>query len=301
MDIDYNEVFEVDAIGAEEPETAEPAERAETEKTGEREQEIAEPAEEDRDPEEEQIEEKPAQSMEERARFAAVRRKAEAERDAAIARVRQEARAEAQKTIDEAFRRSGLTDPYTKKPITSQAEFEAYRARFEAEKKARLLKKSGMTDAEFDQFVSGLPEVQEAKRAKAAAEAAARQAQMQQAQAKISADLEEIRKMDPQIHTLQDLIKQPNGQEIYRYVQRGNSFLEAYYLANRESIQEKAAAAARQQTMNQTRGKEHLTATQSRGRGTETVPPEIKAAYLELNPTATAEEIQAHYNKYLRK
>ena len=70
-----------------------------------------------------------------------------------------------------------MTNPYTKKPITSKAEYEEYRERFEEEKKSHLLRKSGMSDEEFNQFVQNLPEVREAREAKLAAEkAAAKQA-----------------------------------------------------------------------------------------------------------------------------
>ena len=143
--IDYGAVFGIDE-GGNEQEVADPA--SETEETqGEEEQEVADPAEteETADGTGDGAGEGTEQSPEERKRFAAARRKAEAERDAAIEKAKQEAQAEAQRTIDEAFKNSGLTNPYTKKPITSKAEYDEYRAQFEAEKKARVLKKSGMT------------------------------------------------------------------------------------------------------------------------------------------------------------
>lgn len=143
-DIDYGALFGIDAEAAEVTEPAEPS--GDTTAQGANEQEPAEPA-----AVEEQIEETNAeraedggrstggdspegqadgqkQTPEQNAKFAAARRKAEAERDAAIAKARQDAQAEAQRTIDEAFRSSGLTNPYTKKPITSKAEYDEYRA-----------------------------------------------------------------------------------------------------------------------------------------------------------------------------
>ena len=55
-------------------------------------------------------------------------------------RARTDAQEEARRTIDEACRNSGLVNPYTKQPITSKAEYDEYRQRFDAERKARVLK-----------------------------------------------------------------------------------------------------------------------------------------------------------------
>jgi hypothetical protein len=179
-EIDYGALFGIDE-GGKEQEAADPAQSQEEQAQGEEVQEAADPAEEDQDntqqttgaddqaSEEDAGGEQPEGNTEtgsegaqdanaRNAQFAAARRKAEAERDAAIAKAREDARAEAQRFIDEAFASSGMTNPYTKKPITSKAEYEEYRERFEEEKKSHLLRKSGMSDEEFNQFVQNLPE-----------------------------------------------------------------------------------------------------------------------------------------------
>lgn len=326
-DIDYGALFGIDAEGAEVTEPAEPS--ADTTAQGANEQEPAEPA-----AVEEQIEEtnaeraedggqstgedspegqaaqpkqnpqgvRPAaqQTPEQNAQFAAARRKAEAERDAAIAKARQEAQAEAQRTIDEAFRNSGLTNPYTKKPITTKAEYDEYRARFEAEKKARILKKSGMSDEEFKQFVEGLPEVKQAKEAQAAAETAARQAREQQAKLKVEEQLKEISALDPTIKELKDLAKMETYPKFYELMKRGNSLTDAFKLANYDALTGRAAAASRQAAINSAQGKQHLSPTTQRGAGAVSVPADVKAEYLAFNPDATDAEIQQHYNRYVK-
>ena len=40
-------------------------------------------------------------------------------------------------------------NPYTVQPITTRAEYEAYRERFEADQKAKLMEKAGITQEEF--------------------------------------------------------------------------------------------------------------------------------------------------------
>jgi len=316
-DIDYGALFGIDAEGAEATEPAEPS--GDTTAQGANEQEPAEPA-----AVEEQIEETNAeraedggqstggdspegqdgeqkqQTPEQNAQFAAARRKAEAERDAAIAKAKEDAKAEAQRTIDEAFRNSGLTNPYTKKPITSKAEYDEYRARFEAEKKARILKKSGMSDEEFQQFVQGLPEVKQAKEAQAAAETAARQAREQQAKLKVEEQLKEITALDPTIQDLKDLAKMETYPKFYELVKRGNTLTDAFKLANYEALTGRAAAASRQAAINSAQGKQHLSPTAQRGAGAVSVPADVKAEYLAFNPDATDAEIQQHYNRYVK-
>lgn len=315
-DIDYGALFGIDAEAAEVTEPAEPS--GDTTAQGANEQEPAEPA-----AVEEQIEETNAeraedggrstggdspegqadgqkQTPEQNAKFAAARRKAEAERDAAIAKARQDAQAEAQRTIDEAFRSSGLTNPYTKKPITSKAEYDEYRARLEADRKARLLKKSGMSDEEFQQFVQGLPEVKQAKETQAAAETAARQAREQQAKLKVEEQLKEISALDPSIQELKDLAKMETYPKFYELVKRGNTLTDAFKLANYDALTGRAAAASRQAAINSAQGKQHLSPTTQRGAGAVSVPADIKAEYLAFNPDATDAEIQQHYNRYMK-
>lgn len=321
--IDYSAVFGIDATGAEVREVAEPVSDA-GEAQGAEAPELAEPDEQptenDAAPAEPAGEETTqetdggdaavtdtgdkdgrTQSLQERSRFAAARRKAEAERDAAIKAAREEAQAEARRIIDEAFRNSGLTNPYTETPITSKAEYDEYRARFEAEKKARILKKSGLSDAEWSRFVESLPEVRAAKQAQQAAEAAAKQAQEQQARLKVDEELKEIGALDPSIKELKDIAKLETYPKFYELVKKGNSLVDAFKLANYDALTSSKAAASRQAAMNAAQSKQHLSQTTARGVGAVSVPAEVKEAYRAFNPGATEAEIQRHYSKYLMK
>ena len=150
MEIDYGALFGVEVDqGAEEQEVAEPAEnREDADNAGAEGQEVAEPA--AADSQEQTVaetaagnqdglsQEQQGQSAEENARYAAARRKAEQERDAAIERARADAQAEAKRVIDEAFQGSGLVNPYTKQPIQSKADFDAYKQAFEEDQRAKL-------------------------------------------------------------------------------------------------------------------------------------------------------------------
>lgn len=318
MDIDYGAVFGISETGEEQTETAAPS--AEAAAHGENEQEAAAPAGDGTESEEtessgtEESREtageaaadtaesgKKRQTPEENAKYAAARRKAEAERDAAIAKARQDARDEAQRVIDRAFQEIGILNPYTKQPITSRAEYEEYRKRYDAEKKAHVLKKSGMSDEEFQAFVESLPEVRQAREAQAAAESAAKEAREQQAKMRVEEQMREISALDPSIRALSDLANMETYPKFYELVKRGNTLTDAFKLANYESLTQGAVSASRQAAMNAAQGKRHLTQTSGRGSGAASVPADIRAEYLAFNPDATDAEIQAHYNRYIKK
>lgn len=304
MEINYGAVFDVEVpettIGAEETEAAEPSENDTTTAAaqGAEEQETAAPAveetEESEQPQTEAPEQEPKTDRD--AQFAAARRKAEAERDAAIA----QAKEDAQKQVDEFFKNSGLMNPYTGQPITTRAEYEAYRERFEADQKAKLMEKAGITQEEFQAFVQGLPEVRAARQAKAEAEAAARQAREQEAKARVDEQLRQIQAIDPTVKELGDLAKMDTYSKLYDMVKRGYSILDAYRLANYDTLTQRAAEASRKAAITSVQSKQHLKATESRGGGAIPVPDSVLEEYRVLNPGATKEEIQKHYQSYMK-
>lgn len=291
MEIDYNEVFDLpDQVeeGAEEQEAAEPAQSE-----GVEEQEAAAPA----------VEETPEEptKTEDDARFAAARRQAERERDEAIARARREAQEEAQRTIDEAFKHAGMTNPYTKTPITNKAEYDEYLKRYQQEQRETVQRKAGLSQEQYQQFVNSLPEVQQARAAQAQAERASMEARQQAAKVRLDEQIQEIHKLDPSIKDIKDLTQMPNYQAFYDLVKRGNNFVDAYKLANFDALTQRTAQASRQAAIKQAASKEHLTTTTARGQGAAPVPVDIMQEYKAFNPDATEEQIQRHYQKYLKK
>ena len=207
----------------------------------------------------------------------------------------------AKRALDEAFALSGLKNPYTGQPITSKAEYDAYKTQFERERREEGLKRTGMTEEEFSRFLQETPEFREARQAREAAEKAIREAREAAAQAKVAEQLKEISTMDPSVKTLSDLAKMPNYPRFYELVQRGNTLTDAFRLANFDALAQRAAAGARQAAANAARSKEHLEQTRTRGRGAVVVPAEVREQYKLFNPDATEEEIQRHYQKYHKK
>lgn len=266
MDIDYNELF---GLGEEETDAAEPSED-----TAEAEESTEEPAgEKESEPAEQ------TQSKEENARYAAIRRKAEAD---------------ARKSVDETFASSGLVNPYTGKQILNKADFEEYAKAISKEKIDGVLEKTGMSEDEFKKMVDELPEVKAAKQAK-------QDLERQQQKMALDAQMAEVGKLNPDIKSVEDLQKLDCYETIYEYVRRGLTIPEAYKLANFDTLGGKTASAARQAAVNAKAGKDHMQQTQSRGDGTQTVPSDVMEMYRAFNPKATESEIMAHYNKHHKK
>lgn len=303
MEIDYGALFGVEVDqGAEGQEVAEPAEnREDADNAGAEEQEVAEPA--AADGQEQTVAQEAAgdqdglnseqqgQSAEENARYAAARRKAEQERDAAIERARADAQAEAKRVLDEAFKGSGLVNPYTKQPIQNKADFDAYKQAFEADQRAKLLKRSGMNEAQFDAFIQSIPEVRRAKEAETAANRA-------RAEMKVQEQLTEIRKLNPNIQSVRDLTTMESYPQLYAMVQRGYDLADAYRLANFTELSKREAGAARQSAINAVKSKSHMVPAAERSGASEVVvPEETKQLYRQLNPGVTDDEIKRHYAK----
>ena len=210
--------------------------------------------------------------------------------------IAREIRARAAKQLDESIAALGLTNPYTKEPIKNKADYDAYRAKVDEDRRAKLLKKAGMSEEEFAKLAAEQPEIkaqlEEAREAKRQAAAAAMNEQMRQ-----------IHELDPEINTIEDLAKMPNYAQFYRFVKQNRlSLVEAYRLANMERLSARTAAATKQAAMNAAQSKAHLEATKARGKGGDVtvVPNDVREYYRMINPKATEAEVKADYAKYLK-
>ena len=199
-------------------------------------------------------------SLEQRRENAARRRREETR--AAIREAVEQERTHARRDVEQVLQDAGLKNPADGTPITN---LEQYRAWKEGEQQ---------------------PVAQSAPRPNPAMEA------------QVEAELAQIRQMDPNIRSVADLLTMPRAREFYQLVRRGNSFVDAYKLANYDQLTQKAAAAARQQAQNLARSKGHLFAASQRGKGGATVPVEEMNLFRAFNPQASETAIQAYYNKY---
>lgn len=241
------------------------------------------------------------QTKQQRAENAARRRREEQQAaiDAAVKKAVEGERARSKGQMDAFFAKAGLKNTVTGKPITTMEEFDAWRADYDAAKLQKDLKAGKLTPEALRSAVEQTPAIQELKKQQEQRAAEDEQCRQAEAKARVDAELAEIHKMDPTINTVEDLLSMPSAKVFYDLVRKGNSFLDAFRLANFDRLQTARAEAARQQAMNNARGKDHLTGTGTpQGTGAATVPADEMRAFKLFNPTATEAEITAWYNKH---
>jgi hypothetical protein len=299
------EMQEAAAPAAEPTETGAPEAEVEA---GANVQEVADPAEEtDEEPTEELTEEptKPAgkQDKDERRRQAAARRAQE--RKDEIARAVREAveaeKAENTAALEKVIAGMGLTDTATGQPITTKEQYEKWKRDADAEKLRRELKTGQLTPEALAGVVAENPAI------RAANEMLERQREFQRRQAaeaareKMAGEVAEITKINPAIKELNDILAMPTGPKFLELAKRGVPLPEAYRYANMDTLAAQSAAAAKQAAMNAVGSKAHLEVTKTSGSGAVPVPADVMAQYRLLMPGKTDEEIQKHYQRYVKK
>ena len=232
------------------------------------------------------------QSVEENERYAAARRAAERQRDIAVA----QARADAEQYIGEVIGGLGLINPYTNTPIRSREELDDYREKHTQESKDELYERLGISREDMSKIVSESPEVKEMR-------AFLNASKRQENERIIRSEIAEINQLDPGANykTVGDILNSDVGPDFRKYVEVGNSFINAYKLANMDNLLKKERAAGHQQALNGMSGKNHLTVSTAQGEGLIPVPTDVLNMYKELNPGMSDVEIQREYNKYQKK
>ena len=256
---------------------------------------------------EEQSGERPPQqqSRAERAEQARLRREREqkAAIDAAVLAERQKNEA-AMKAMFEA---AGMVDRYhDNKPITTMEEFDAFQAARQADRLNRELQSGKLTPESFQAAVDNTPAVREAKAIveRVKAEEDAREAERQKAEfdRQVEREFEEIRKINPKISSLDDILGMSTANEFTRLVRdNGMSFLDAFKLANMDDILKAQTAAAAEGAARSQQSKAHLRSINPGGQVSVDVPPDVVANYRMFDPNITLEEIQRDYGKRYRQ
>lgn len=257
----------------------------------------------DNEPEQEPItdtgSETNGQTEEERREHAARRR--QAEQQAAIAAAVQAERERMQQAFaaeqEEFFQQAGVTNPYTKEPITNMEEFRAWRKEHEARTLQKELESGKLTEETLSKLIDRNPTVQAMQEARQAQQAQAQQAQREAFAQDVNRQMEEIRRMDPNVKEVGDLLNQPYSAEFREAVNRGNNFLDAFILATRKQETARTAEAARQAAINNARSKGHLRQTSIGNKPGVTISDEEMKYFHWLNPNVTDEQIQKFVNK----
>ena len=240
--------------------------------------------------------ENPVQSAEERHRQAALRR----------AREQQEWQNKTQQAVDAAYAKllGGQINPFTGKPITTQAEYEAYEQMKAQQSTNNALQKAGIDPLLIQQMVQ--QEVAPMKK-----QMRAEQAQRYEAQAaEYNRRMEEAKEAaaksiaalyDPSIQSFDDILAMPTVGKFNDLLQKGNSFEDSFYLANREAIDKRRAAAAYRKGADAGANRQHLSpAPAASGAEPVIVPADVARSYREVTPGMTDAEIAKEYAAYLK-
>lgn len=241
------------------------------------------------------------QTAEQRKANAAKRRQQEQQAaiDAAVQKAVQDATAGNQAAMADIFKRAGLKNTFTGQPITTIDEFNAWDKSYRESKIQQDLKAGKLTQETLDQMIDQNPAVRRASEIIKQQDTAAQARQAAEAQAQIDRQIAEIGKLNPSIKSVQDLLSMERHDVFYDYVRKGNDFLDAYYLTFRDKMDTRTAEAAKQQALNNARGKDHLRGTgNARGSGAASVPRDDMEMFRLFNPTATEAQIAAYYNTH---
>lgn len=237
----------------------------------------------------------PQMPPEERTRWANRRREWEAREDAA-------AQARVDKVYADMF--AGQLNPYTGRPITTEAEYRAYQAEHTRRQQEAQLQKAGIDPQTIQGMVDQqmAPYRQQMEQARLSAIQERARAANARAEAAIGAELQKITAMDPNVKTLEDIAAMPTKDRFNELVQTGKlSMTEAFYLANMQEIDARRMAAARAATQTQMAGKGHLNPV---GGTSDKMPYQVSQAeinaYRAFMPDATDEEIRAAYEAEMK-
>lgn len=196
--------------------------------------------------------------------------------------------------LEAIFAGAGLVDRYhDNKPVTNMEEFKAWQEAQKTERLNRELKEGRLTPETLQDAIENSPTVQ-GLREKPAEPPAEQRPDMEKI---IRNELEEIKKLDPSISSINDITDLPTGKKFRDLVNRGNiSFLEAFKLANFDRIQTIRAAAQRQAAKN-AESKSHMKGITASAKDAAEVSDREMKIYKTMCPWMSDDEIRADFAK----
>lgn len=157
----------------------------------------------------------------------------------------------------------------------------------------QALEDLGVTDSDaFEKYIDNLisknPKIIEANRI------LEEQAQRDR-DAQIEREIEKIHELDESIKTVEDLLASPNYDSVLEKVKQGVTLLDAYRLANFDSIVGRASDKASQKTYENVANKSHIKTATGRAVNDIVVPNDVLSIYKKNMPNWTEEQIKKHY------
>lgn len=212
---------------------------------------------------------------------------------AALAQEREKTDKDHKEELAAIFAGAGLIDRYhDNKPVTNMEEFRAWQEAQKTERLNRELKEGRLTPETLQQAIESSPTVQGLR--EKPENKPAEQPDMAQI---VRRELEEIKKLDPSIQSINDITELPTGEDFRALVNRGNiSFLEAFKIANFDRIQTLRAAAQRQAAKN-AESKSHMKGISASATGGAEISRREMQVYKAMCPWMSEEEIRKDFAK----
>ncbi len=238
--------------------------------------------------------ERPPQDAETNSRYAAARRAAEKQRDAAVS----EAETAAKNKIEGFIKGLNLRDE-NGKLITTEEEYTRYsQIKNSRQTTLETASETGITPEKVDEIVSAHPDVQAARDAREQLTQAHEELMRERVNTAISAELGKVREAFPEISSIDDIIRLPRYPDIKDKVSAGYTLSDAVRLTYEDVYIKRRAAAAAQQARNAAASTAHLSATRTHGSGGMNVTESQIKAYMDAIPGATREQAIRAYQKY---
>ena len=232
------------------------------------------------------------QSAEENSRYAAMRRRAEAEAEKKFKAM--------QESVDMKFAAmfSGYNNPVTGKPIKTAADYAEAFAAQQKQQQEKQLKDAGidpeLINKTVQQEVQSNPAIQQAQ-------AVLAKQQQDEANRMIEEDIQNIGAIDPTVSSIQDLQAQDNFKDVVAYCNShpGARLSDAYKIINFDRLTNVQKQAAKQAAINQAKSKNHLNKVSGLNGATEgdDIPSAEFEKWKEWFPEKSAKELRALYNK----
>lgn len=147
----------------------------------------------------------------------------------------------------------------------------------------------------IDRMIANSPAVRQAQ-------AATAELNNYRAQQKLEADYKEILALDPSLNGIDDILNDPSMPLMAERVAQGMSLVDAYKIVNFDKVFNSKEAAVKQQTINQVKGKNHLStgAAVNVSSDLEDIPADMLEDFKDRFPEKSPKELKALYNQVLK-
>jgi hypothetical protein len=187
------------------------------------------------------------------------------------------------------------TNPETGQPIRSAKDYYEAMSAQERMNAREQMQQNGIDPNVIDNLIANSPAVRQAQ-------AATAELNNYRAQQKLEADYKEILALDPSLNGVEDILNDPSMPLMAERVAQGMSLVDAYKIVNFDKVFNSKEAAVKQQTINQVKGKNHLStgAAVNVSSDLEDIPANMLEDFKDRFPEKSPKELKALYNQVLK-